>query len=233
MAQTSGANGLGRAPARSEPPEPAPAPADAGRPSKELAIRKEQFEALAMPLANLLYATALRLIGNAAKAEDLVQETYVRAWQNFDRFTLGTNFKAWIFRILTFLYKNERRSAKSREVAVDFMAGDAIEAPGPPDVSAGGPRDVDWDALYGQLVDDRLKHALDHLDEDQRAVLMLVTLGELSYQECAESLGIPIGTVMSRLFRARQQLQNELYEYARKEGLIAQRGASEGVPDEG
>jgi RNA polymerase sigma-70 factor (ECF subfamily) len=197
-----------------------PAKLEGERPSHEMAIRKEQFEAVAMPLANVLYATALRMVGNSAKAEDLVQETYVRAWQNFDRFTLGTNFKAWIFQILTFLYKNERRSAKSREATVDYSANDILPAP----VSSDGSREdaarVKWDSLYPDLVDDKFKRALDRLDEDQRSVLLLVTLGELSYQECAEALGIPIGTVMSRLFRARKQLQEELTEYVRDQGML-------------
>ena len=195
------------------------------RPSKDPAVRKEQFEAVGMPLANMLYATALRMVGNAAKAEDLVQETYVRAWQNFDRFTLGTNFKAWIFQILTFLYKNERRSAKSREATVDYSTNDVLPAAESPDGMEEGAADVDWEALYPDLVDDRFKRALDRLDEDQRSVLLLITLGELSYQECADSLGIPIGTVMSRLFRARKQLQEELTAYVRSEGML--RGAEE------
>lgn len=189
-------------------------------PSRNMAIRKEQFEAVAMPLANLLYATALRMVGNAAKAEDLVQETYVRAWRNFDRFALGTNFKAWIFQILTFLYKNERRSAKSREATVDFSANDLLPAPAEGNVLVEDASGVKWDALYPDLVDDRFKRALDRLDEDQRSVLLLVTLGDLTYQECAEALGIPIGTVMSRLFRARKQLQEELTEHVRAQGML-------------
>lgn len=198
---------------------------DGERPSREPVIRKEQFEAVAMPLANLLYATALRMVGNAAKAEDLVQETYVRAWQNFDRFTLGTNFKAWIFQILTFLYKNERRSAKSREATVDYSTNDVIPASETPDGLFEGGTDINWEALYPALVDDRFKRALDRLDEDQRSVLLLVTLGDLSYQECADALGIPIGTVMSRLFRARKQLQEELAAYVKSEGML--RGTEE------
>lgn len=189
------------------------------RPSQDLGRRKEQFEAVAMPLTNLLYATALRMVGNAAKAEDLVQETYVRAWQNFDRFALGTNFKAWIFQILTFLYKNERRSAKSRETTVDYSMDESLAAPAGPEPAVAKAQEVEWERLYPDLVDDKFKRALDRLDEDQRAVLLLVTLGELSYQECAESLGIPIGTVMSRLFRARKQLQDELAEYAKERRL--------------
>jgi RNA polymerase sigma-70 factor (ECF subfamily) len=192
---------------------------DEGKPSKDPVVRKEQFEALAMPLANLLYATALRMVRNTAKAEDLVQETYVRAWQNFDRFTLGTNFKAWAFQILTFLYKNERRSAKSRETTVDYSGNEILPAPTSPDPHLGDTSDLDWESLYPDLVDDQFKRALDRLDEERRSALLLVTLGELSYQECAELQGIPIGTVMSRLFRARKQLQEELGDYALSLGL--------------
>jgi len=209
--QTNKSGGKGKSP---------PAKHEGERPSKDPAVRKEQFEAVAMPLANLLYATALRMVGNAAKAEDLVQETYVRAWQNFDRFTLGTNFKAWAFQILTFLYKNERRSAKSREATVDYSTNDILPADESPDGLQDGATDVDWETVYPDLVDDRFKRALDRLDEDQRSVLLLITLGELSYQECADALGIPIGTVMSRLFRARKQLQEELTTYARDEGML-------------
>jgi RNA polymerase sigma-70 factor (ECF subfamily) len=190
-----------------------------GKPSQDPAVRKEQFEALAMPLADLLYATAVRKLGNAARAEDLVQETYMRAWKNFDRFTLGTNFKAWIFQILTFTYRNERRSAKSREMTVDYSADELLPSPASPDPLLGDASDLDWQSRYHELVDDQLSRALNRLDEGQRSALLLVTLGELSYQECAEILGIPVGTVMSRLFRARKQLQEELGAYARSLGL--------------
>ncbi|MBI3830936.1 MAG: sigma-70 family RNA polymerase sigma factor, partial [Planctomycetes bacterium] len=163
------------------------------RPSKDMSERHAQFQALAVPLADRLYGTALRLMGNAAHAEDLVQDTYFKAWQNFEKFELGTNFKAWIFKILTFLYRNERRSAKHREHTVDFAEHDVLEAPeqGP----LAEPKGINWEKLYPDLVEDEFKQALDRLSEDQRSVFLLVTLGELSYQECAEALEIPIGTV--------------------------------------
>lgn len=220
-----------RAKAKAAGPVP-PVKHEGERPSHDMAVRKEQFEAVAMPLTNILYATALRMVGNSAKAEDLVQETFVRAWQNFDRFTLGTNFKAWVFQILTFLYKNERRSAKSREATVDYSANDILPAPAESEGMVEDAAGVDWDHLYPDMVDDKFKRALDRLDEDQRSVLLLVTLGELSYQECADALGIPIGTVMSRLFRARKQLQDELTEYVRGEGMLRGSNGGEG-PDDG
>lgn len=198
-------------------PEATPSPEQIQRPSHNMAERHAQFQELSLPLADRLYATALRLMGNSAQAEDLVQDTYFKAWQNFEKFQIGTNFKAWIFKILTFLYRNERRSAKHREQTVDFAANDLLEAraEGDPSVALG----LDWNKLYPDLVEDDLKQALDRLSEDQRSVFLLVTLGELSYQECAEALGVPIGTVMSRLFRARKILQDELTAYVRNRGV--------------
>jgi RNA polymerase sigma-70 factor, ECF subfamily len=176
--------------------------------------RRIQFETLAMPLFDRLYATALHMMRDPARAEDMVQETYLRAWQNFDRFTPGTHFKAWIFKILTYLFLNDRRSAQHREHSVDFAESD------PPDlrtVSAPSKTsETNWNDLYPDLVDDALKAALDRLPLDQRSVFLLVTLGEMSYQDCADELGIPIGTVMSRLFRARKQLQEDLVRLVQK-----------------
>lgn len=191
------------------------------RPSQNPEERRAQFEAVALPLAEVLHAAALRMTRNAARAEDLVQETFVRAWQNFDRFELGTNFKAWLFQIMTFLHRNERRSAKAREATVDFSGNEVLAAPEPPPdgTPSSDAAKVDWNALYPDLVEDEFKRALDRLGDDQRDVLMLVTLGELSYQETAEALGVPIGTVMSRLFRARRQLQEELAAFARSRGF--------------
>lgn len=194
-------------------------------PSQDMGERHAQFQELAVPLADRLFATALRMLGNAAQAEDLVQDTYSKAWQNFEKFELGTNFKAWIFKILTFLYRNERRSAKHREQTVDFATNDVLVAPGEGSVQASA--DVDWNKLYPDLVEDQFKQALDRLSEDQRSVLLLVTLGDLSYQECAEALDVPIGTVMSRLFRARKLLQDELSDYARARGYLNSRTEGE------
>jgi len=182
--------------------------------------KRAQFEDLALPLVDRLYAMALHLIRDAAKAEDMVQETYLRAWQNFERFQIGTHFKAWIFQIMTYLFLNERRSAQRRESSVDFSEHDVLEAPPAPDAGQAQLPETNWEELYPDLVDDALKRALDHLGAEQRAVFLLVTLGELSYQECADILKVPIGTVMSRLFRARKQLQDELGRYALDRGLL-------------
>jgi RNA polymerase sigma-70 factor, ECF subfamily len=187
----------------------------------DAAASASEFESLAMPLAQVLYATAYRITGNSARAEDLVQETFVRAWQKFSSFTRGSNFKAWIFKILIFLSRNEGRAARHQPVSLDAENSTPVRAASasapayvPPKGSGG------WNALYDSIVDDEFRNALARLDEDHRSVLMLFTLGELSYQECAEALEIPVGTVMSRLFRARKQLQADLAEYARNKGIF-------------
>jgi RNA polymerase sigma-70 factor (ECF subfamily) len=209
------ANGLAGFPGESGR---AKAPARPSEQDPDESMRRQQFETLALPLLDRLYITALRLVREPARAEDMVQETFLRAWQNFDRFTVGTNFKAWIFQILTYLFLNDRRSAQRRSIDTDFTEHDVIAAPAA-DAGAAATPATDWDKLYPSLVDDAMKHALDHLPEEQRTVFLLVTPGELSYQECAEILKVPIGTIMSRLFRARQQLQTELGDYAKERGL--------------
>jgi RNA polymerase sigma-70 factor (ECF subfamily) len=193
-------------------------------PSADPVERRRQFEELALPLLDRLFAMALHLVREPAKAEDMVQETFLRAWQNFDRFQLGTHFKAWIFQIMTFLFLNERRSAQRREASVDFTEHDVLEAPPSPDPGQQQMPETNWEELYPDLVDDALKRALDRLGPEQRTVFLLVTLGELSYQECADILKVPIGTVMSRLFRARKQLQEELGRYAQERGLLRSGG---------
>jgi len=175
-----------------------------------------EFEQLAMPLAGSLYATAYRLTGNATRAEDLVQETYVKAWQRFQQFQAGTNFKAWIFRILILTSRNENRTQRKQPVQLSEESVRQIEKVESNEL----PRRADDSINYDAFLDDDFKRALDRLDAEHRSVLMLVTLGELSYQECADTLELPIGTVMSRLYRARKQMQVELHDYALERGLL-------------
>ena len=192
------------------------------RHSEDLAERHAQFESVALPMAGILYSVAFRLTGNTVRAEDLVQETYERAWEKFGRFELGSNFKAWALRILVFVHRNQARKANSRGITFNLSGNESMVASNS-EAEAKLPEnavETDWDALYPELVEDEFKRALDRLDINTRAVLMLVTLGELSYKECAKALGIPVGTVMSRLFRARKQLHGELSEYAREKGLL-------------
>jgi len=175
-----------------------------------LAHRQDQFTKLAKSVAGALYAKALRWSGNHAYAEDLVQETHLCAWRNFDRFTMGTCFKAWVFQILRFLHSNRRRSAASRQVTMDFQTDESLLDARPKQVKDFEPFDTDWESAFPDLVDDTLKRALDGLPRTQRALALCIPLGGLTYRECADTFGIPLGTVMSRYARARTKLRRDL-----------------------
>ena len=177
---------------------------------RPLAQRQEQFADLATSVADVLYTAALRRSGNHAHAEDLVQETHLCAWRNFDRFTIGTCFRAWVFQILRFLDSNRRRCAASHQVTMDFQTDEFLLDPKPQEPKGLDPFDTDWESVIPDLVDDTLKHALDRLSPAQRKLALCIPLGGLSYQECADELGIPLGTVMSRYARARAELRRRL-----------------------
>ncbi len=176
-----------------------------------------EFEALSMPLAETLFATAFRITGNAARAEDLVQEAYVLAWQKFAQYQRGSNFKAWLFRILILTSKNEMRTQRKQPAQ---LGDDTAHIVTPNDSEQTGMSAPLGFFDHAEIGDDDFKRAVDRLDTSHRTILMMVTLGELSYQECADSLSLPLGTVMSRLHRARKQLQADLYEYAREKGIL-------------
>lgn len=169
------------------------------------------FEELALPLADVLYATAVRMT-DPASAEDLVQETMIKAWRNFHTFESGTNFKAWIFRILTNTYISSYRKKSRAPVVYDFSEVDVAQ----PDDEVRYLDIDDLDSIKERLGDD-LKRAVDRLPPEFRLVLLLSTLGGFPYREIADIAGVPIGTVMSRLFRARKLLRQELGA-ARPEG---------------
>lgn len=172
------------------------------------------FETAVRPHLDALYRTALRMTGQAASAEDLVQETVTRAYRAFDRFEAGTNLKAWLFRILTNASINEFRRARRGPAVTDF--GPA-EPQAPPDSAALTADDVD--ALRPHL-DDAAVRALEQMPPEFRIVFLLATFEDLSYREISDTLEIPIGTVMSRLFRARAMLRGELEELAREKGML-------------
>ena len=181
--------------------------------------RREKFEKLAFPYMDSLFNTALRLTRNRLDAEDLVQEVYLRAYRFLDKFEEGTNFQAWIFKILTNTFINRYRK-KSREPhqvefdKVEFQYSDGSKE-----------RDEKYEthydeSLYDELFDDEINSALAKLSYDFRAVVILCDIEGFAYKEIASILSIPIGTVMSRLSRARQQLQKQLGEYAQREGFV-------------
>jgi RNA polymerase sigma-70 factor, ECF subfamily len=162
-----------------------------------------------MPLMDPLYRTALRLTGQDASARDLVQEAVLKAYRSFSRFVPGSNFRAWIFRILTNTFINDYRRRASAPQPLDMAD---IDPSDPSEVEFATTADLDrlTDALG-----DEARRAIEKLPPDFRLVFLLSTFEGFSYREIAEIAGIPIGTVMSRLFRARAIVRSELLAQAR------------------
>lgn len=182
---------------------------------------RQELEAEALTYIDSLYRTALRMTRNPADAEDLVQEAYLRAFRSLHQFRPGTNLRAWIFRILTNAYINEYRKRTRRPTRAsldeleDFYLYDHLVDSGVQPASE-RPEDV----VIEQISTDDVINSLDELSEDFRNVVLLADVEGFSYREIAEILDIPIGTVMSRLYRARRRLQKLLYEFAVESGYL-------------
>ena len=175
--------------------------------------RREEFKELAMPHLDALYRSAVRMTRNEADAEDLVQDALLRGFQFFHQFQTGTNFRAWIFRILTNTFINQyRRRAREPETLVydeseDFHLYHRLVENGDGDTD--NPENV----VLRKLEHETVLAAIDRLPYDYRMVVTLADVEELSYKEIAEIMGCPIGTVRSRLNRARHMLQRNLWGY--------------------
>ena len=165
-------------------------------------IPTEAFEAAALPHMNDLYRTAARVIGNRSEAEDLVQETYLQAWKSFHRFEPGTNCRAWLFKILFHVIQHRRRkwyNSKLVQESDDLQLQDTV-AYEPP--------------VPQHLSDEDILAALEKISVQYREVLLLADVQEFSYKEVAATLGVPVGTVMSRLSRGRKLLRSQLSGFA-------------------
>ena len=176
----------------------------------------------AMEYAPQLYSAALRMTRNQADAEDLVQETYLRAYRGFEGFAAGTNLRAWLFRILTNTYINAYRARQRRPQESDLADVEDLylyRRLGALDAVLSS-RSAE-DTLMELLTDDEVKQALEDLPENFRLPVLLADVEGFSYREIAEMLDIPIGTVMSRLHRGRKAMQKALYDYAHARGLAA------------
>ena len=184
-----------------------------------------------MPLMGSLYSAALRMTRNPADAEDLVQETYLKAYRGYGGFEEGTNLKAWLYRILTNTYINIYRAKQRRpdETELDevedlylYRRLGGLEA-------AQASRSSE-DELMDWFTEEEIKQAVEDLPEQFRLAVLLADVEGFSYKEIAEILDVPIGTVMSRLHRGRSRLQKALYEFARRRGLADDSTDLDGPP---
>lgn len=168
--------------------------------------RSNEFEAAAMPHLNDIYRTAVRLLGSGTGADDIVQDVYLQAWKSFDQFELGTNCRAWLFKILFHTVHHYRRKwlnvrmvGESDQVLEQTVAGSL--------------------PIPEHITDEEMLAALGGIPQDYRAVVLLTDVEEFSYKEAAGILNVPIGTVMSRLSRGRRLLRERLAGLAQSYGI--------------
>ncbi len=169
---------------------------------------KDEFESAALPHLNDLYRTAARVIGNRTDAEDLVQEAYLQAWKSFHCFEPGTNCRAWLFKILFHVIQHHRRkwyNSKLVQESEDILLQDTVPYEPP---------------ATQHLTDEDVLAALERIPVQYREAVVLSDVQEFSYKEVAATLGVPVGTVMSRLSRGRKLLRAELSEIAGSYGIL-------------
>jgi RNA polymerase sigma-70 factor (ECF subfamily) len=180
--------------------------------------KRKRFEADALQYMNQLYSAALRYTKNPSDAQDLVQDTFAKAYVSFHQFEPGTNLKAWLYRILTTTFintyrKDQRRPQLSDQELEDWQIADASSHTSDQGKSA-------EDVVLENLPDSDIKRALAEIPEEFRIAVYLADVEGFSYKEIAEIVGVPTGTVMSRLHRGRKQLREKLTDYARELGYV-------------
>ncbi len=184
--------------------------------SNAVNIRQQEFEEVALPHLDSLYHFAYNLTGNSDDAQDLLQETYLKAYRFFDTFQRGTNCKAWLFQIAKNSFINRYRKQTREPDKVSYEQIEEFYDTLKPENANAYNLDV---TLFRNLLDDEISSALEQLPETFREVLVLSDLEDCTYEEIASIIGCPIGTVRSRLHRARKILRDILCDYAEKRGF--------------
>lgn len=197
-------------------------PSHPGLMAADLSLARASFESLFTSVGSSAFGVAMRLTSNQADAEDLVQEAALLAYRAFDSFETGTNFRAWFLKILTNCYYSKRRREKSRPVTSDLddtpdlylyarsgQAGFPTQGPDPAS------------ELIEKLGTERIVAAIAQLPDEYRVVATLYFMEDLSYEEMAQTLECPVGTVRSRLHRSRKMLQKSLWQIAEEDGIVA------------
>lgn len=182
---------------------------------------REDFTHDAMQHAPQLFSTAMRMTRNRSDAEDLVQETFIKAWRSFATYQQGTNLRAWLFRIMTNTYINKYNAQQRKPTETELDDVEELflyKRLGSVDQSQLSQSAEDQ--MLSLFTDDEVKKALEELPEQFRIPVLMSDVEGFSYKEIAEILEIPLGTVMSRLHRGRKSMQKMLYEYAKERGLI-------------
>lgn len=186
------------------------------------------FEEEALPHLDAVYRFALRLSGEPDVAQDLVQETFLRAYRSWDQYTRGTAAKSWLFTICRNVFLRGRERGKRHDEIVRGEASRAAAGVDPVNPLWASLEGVDPEGeFFDSIVDERILQAIGDLPEEFRSVVVLSDVEGLAYAEIAELLEIPVGTVKSRLFRGRRQLQRVLYEYAVEMGYVRERATAE------
>ncbi|MFN3531057.1 MAG: sigma-70 family RNA polymerase sigma factor [Candidatus Brocadia sp.] len=186
--------------------------------------RRKEFEEIALAHVDSLYNMALRLVFNKEEAEDLVQEAYLKAYRFFDTFQKGTNIKAWLFKILRNTFINKYRKSTSMPGEVFLEDIESVNTSMTYEQETKPEESIDTlESKYtdlSSLLDDDVKRAIDSLPIEYREAILFSDVEELSYKDISEITNVPIGTVKSRLNRARKLLQKSLWEYAKDRGFI-------------